>query len=333
MTDIGELIRAGREHERSGSLADALESYGQADWLARQARAPGLRAEILCRMGTAARNRGHPDEAEPFFALGAQEALIEGDHHLVGKAINGLGTCAHVRGDLSQATAWYTEAHGRGVKGESKRLMAMCLQNLGVVEVVHGNLEAAANRLEAAKRLFQDLGDTEGVFWVTTNLGRMAAQDSRWRDALLAFEEALGAAAPTEDCGRLALGFANVGRALIELDMYGPASDAIDRSLEAANTIGAAGRLAEGFWLQGVLCLAQGNPAAAAEILARAETVVGSSGDVLLEGEVLRDLGLSAARMGQVEEARRHWISSLQNFQHVGAVKEALHVRALLQAA
>lgn len=333
MTEIGELIRAGKEHERSGSLAEALESYGHADWLARQARAPDLRAEILCCMGTAARNRGHPDEAEPFFALGAQEALIAGDHHLVGKAINGLGTCAHVRGDLSQATAWYTEAHGRGVKGESKRLMAMCLQNLGVVEVIQGNLEAAQNRLQTAKRLFDELEDTEGVFWVTTNLGRMAAQDSRWRDALLAFEEALAAAEPTEDCGRLALGFANMGRALVELNMHGPASDAIDRAIDAATTVGAAGRLAEGLWLRGVLALAGGDPIAAGASLAQAETVVRTSGDVLLEGEILRDLGLSAAKVGEVNEARKHWLASLQNFQQVGAVKEALQVRALLQAA
>ncbi|MFN8645477.1 MAG: tetratricopeptide repeat protein [Gemmatimonadales bacterium] len=190
-----------------------------------EAEAGADRAESLARQGRHSEAR----------AL-ARAALVEAppDSFLAGRLTNLLGGIAFELGALDEAERQFEMAMAWARARGEARLLARAATNLASVVHLRGKESLAASLYANALTVFQGLDDPVGVARTCHNLGVLAREAGRWREASSWGERALTAAVAASDAeleGQVRAGLAAVALGLGRLP-------------EAREELGRAGRLA-----------------------------------------------------------------------------------------
>ncbi len=113
---------------------------------------------------------GNLTDAEDAFEAARKLAVEGGNVELEARALTGLGVVARDRGDLRDALSRFGAA--LDLEGESPRTnRAISLRMGGITKAMTGDPDAARHDLDAARRLYEQLGNDGGVVWSILGLG------------------------------------------------------------------------------------------------------------------------------------------------------------------
>ena len=227
------LIRAGALEERVGRYAQAHQWYSHALGIAEELRDRRPEIAALRQLARLEMTRGHLDESGRAFQRSHALAEAEMDAAGAAEACLGLGEVAVVLGQWQGAEAWLT----RGLKhaAEQPLLRARLTLSWGEVARRRGEFVAAAERMQRARRTFEEIGDPEGAIRAIHAQGTLAASRESWADALSLYREALQRAREAHDDPSLEMAIRlSLCRLQVETTQLPQAEDEIRRAEELA---------------------------------------------------------------------------------------------------
>jgi non-specific serine/threonine protein kinase len=174
-------------------------SHESRDWLERTlAHAGGAaadRAKALVALGIIQIYQGANREAEPRLIEGLTDCRALGDALHAVLALIGLSALAIMQRDYGHGAALLEQALAATQDVADRRLAQILagrvLINLAVGPRAQGQYALAAAHLEAALRLLQEVGYTEGIILSLGDLGNLARDQGDYARALALFREAL----------------------------------------------------------------------------------------------------------------------------------------------
>jgi tetratricopeptide (TPR) repeat protein len=174
----------------TGQLEEARAALAEAE---RAAATDAERALLLCRLGDVVHEQGEHSAASELHLRSLALAEVRGDDGLAGLCHAGLGTTAHVRGDLRRARAHYEKAllllrRARHVRGEARTL-----SRIGFLAVDEGRTTEARERFEVSLALFRALADDRLLGYATGYLGNALRAEGALDDAIARYGEAIDA--------------------------------------------------------------------------------------------------------------------------------------------
>ncbi len=172
LTKLGESLEAARARIAERDFEGAWQLLTQARKEHLESADPAEQEELHYCLGVSLNGQGKPTEA--FAQLNRSLHLAEANKSLSGQArcLEELGGAHHQRGqtaDLRAAEGFYDRAFKLYQKLEDKAGQARNLRNVGGVRVDIGLMTAAQKDYEAARELFKELGDSEGIASCVTN--------------------------------------------------------------------------------------------------------------------------------------------------------------------
>ncbi|MCD6033554.1 MAG: transcriptional regulator, LuxR family [Thermomicrobiales bacterium] len=175
----------GYAHESRGWLERALAHDGAA----------ADRAKALVALGIILIYQGANQEAEPILTEGLAGCRALGDALHAVLALIGLSGLAIMQGNHDRGTALLEEAHAAAQTVADRRLARILAGrvsiNLAVAPRAQGQYALAEEHLDAALRLLQEVGYTEGIILALGDLGNLARDQGDYARALALYREAL----------------------------------------------------------------------------------------------------------------------------------------------
>ena len=174
-------------------------SHESRDWLERALAHDGAaaadRAKALVALGVIQIYQGANREAEQSLIEGLAGCKALGDALHAALALIGLSGLAIMRGNFDRGAALLEEAHTATQTIADRRLAQILAGrvsiNLAVAPRAQGQYTLAEDHLEAALRLLQEVGYSEGIILALGDLGNLARDQGDYARALALFREAL----------------------------------------------------------------------------------------------------------------------------------------------
>ncbi|HEX5724939.1 MAG TPA: HD domain-containing phosphohydrolase, partial [Longimicrobiaceae bacterium] len=220
------------------------------------------------------------------------------------------------------ARATYERTRALAAGAGNERLLAVVEQNLGILEDIGGDTEAALARYRRALAVVEHAGDPRAAAMILSNIGLALAALGDPAAAEASFDRAAGIAAGLDDERTLAAVELNRAELLLERGALAEARRAVDRAHAIATRMGSRWRLAQAHRCYGILHREAGEPAAAEEHLARAVELARAAGDRLVEAEAESERGILHFRGGDNRRALRSLNRAHRLYTELGARRE-----------
>ena len=170
------LVLAGHAREAIPVYRDAFHSF-------RSARNPREAGRTTIGWTFALAITGDPRTAETVAARGTR--LLPKDERVAKARIAGnLAMAWHLGGDLVRAAKQYRLGRDAFYRANEPTMAAVCLHNLGLVEVLTGEFARSRAHLEAAKSQFQNAGASLHELYTTTGLAELDVHEGNWEAAV-----------------------------------------------------------------------------------------------------------------------------------------------------
>jgi tetratricopeptide (TPR) repeat protein len=290
-------------------MAEALECYAAAIDAAEQTGEREVLAESLRRSGIVHHQRSEPAPARELCERSHQIALEIGDTILAAEALNALGGFDFESGSMEAAREKFSRALELG--GASAELRARTEQNLGILANIQGALAEAMAHYQQSLRAFESSGDARGCAIAYHNLGMVSADCERWDDADKYFRLSLGIAQATGDIHLQGLTLLNHAEVHLARQEYEQARENAETALGIFDQLGSKLDKADAYKVIGRAYRETGRYPLAESRLRSAVELAVSTGSILSEAEVSRELALLYEAMG-----RRHEALGLLNAAH-----------------
>ncbi len=180
-------------------------------------RAPARAKSLIAAAGLAFLRGDYDDATERSEAALAMSRRL-GDERLMATATIWLASIARDRGSYRRALA----LHGRGLALSRKSgdlwLTARSLYSLTLLSQVRGAHADSTGPLQEALRLFEQIGDKEGIAEATGLLAQALMQQGKWDTAAEIFEQCLEFAGESEDLESAAWCSAGLGAVAVHND-------------------------------------------------------------------------------------------------------------------
>ncbi len=187
VTMAGQLARFWDHH---GHLSEGRRWFDTVLALPAAASSP-LRGKLYWGLGTLCLVAGDYDGAEAAFTAGHAAASRVDDPYHAGFALNGLGSVAHCREHPGDAVALQERALAMMRTTGDRDGTAAILCNLGVGELMLGNVDRSIDRCEESLAIYRDLGSHLGMTNALGHLGRALVEAGRVADAIPLLREGL----------------------------------------------------------------------------------------------------------------------------------------------
>jgi DNA-binding SARP family transcriptional activator/tetratricopeptide (TPR) repeat protein len=210
---------------------------------------------------------------------------------------------------------------------------AAALYLLGSVHVERGPLEEARQALDAAARLFRDVGDDHGFALAVRLIALIDRVAGRLDAAAAGFEQALAILRAANDQAQVAYVLQNLARVRLESGQPGPARELLTEALQLTQAlrlarVGMAERIeSQVLYVLGQAQLEEDALAEAAATFGQALARVRAAGDQVGQTHVLSGVGLAALRQGQHDHARDALERALELADIIGVPVAAAHAR------
>ncbi len=297
----GALLRDARDHERAGSILEALECYDEAiRWAETDADAPIL-AEALRRRGVMHHLRDEPAPARELCLRSQAVAARHGHVVLAAEAINALAGFDFESGAIDAARERFYEALALG--GRSAELRGRIEQNLGILANIQGALAEALAHYQQSLNAFEAVGDDRGRAIAYHNLGMVSADRELWEDADGYFLRSLELAKAIGDIHLQGLGLLNHSEVHLARQRYELARENAEAALAIFDRLGSQLDKADAYKVIGRTYRETGRHALAEARLQSAVELAVVTGSVLSEAEASRELALLYQAMGRNQES------------------------------
>lgn len=320
-----QTLERARGAEHRGEVLIALGLYDDVISDFSEYAADPVLADALRWKGTLLREQGETSAAHRCYArsLGVAEKCESLGHQA--HAVNCLATVAQRRGDTKQAETLYARAAYLAATASDARLLGMIEMNRGVLADMRNDFEDAEARYTLSLSAFEQTNDAEPTSWVLNNLGMLYTKRGDFGRARRVLKRGL-AIARTLDAAAENIFILNLAEAALgdgNLDLAADeCAEALERAQKRGDHLTAAGALKCKAKIERSLGSHEKSLATLRIALYEAE----GTEDLLLQAELLRELGEVTRLLGDTRGSRSAWIEAAKSFQHLGANDDAQQI-------
>src|SRR6185312_12669602 len=178
-----ELVARARDHQHSGSVAEACVAFEMAVALIDGAPTSPLHADLHRWHGALLFDIGSTSEAEALFRRSLETAQFIRYAIGIARAQASLARVAFRRGDLAAAKRQYDDASLNAVASGDHALFARVELDLGMLSALVGDIDDATQRFRLSMRALSEAGDDSGVAWALDNIAQLRLQRGRLDEA------------------------------------------------------------------------------------------------------------------------------------------------------
>jgi putative nucleotidyltransferase with HDIG domain len=324
---LPDLLATAREHELRGRLTEATAGYRAVIDAAEGRTDARVLAEALRRLAGIHRRRHELDTAAELAQRSFELALTANAPGLVGEALNGLAVIHFARGDWERARQELQRA--LAVAGDSDDALRACVeQNLGTMENVEGNLDAALAHYQRSLEAFRAAGDRRGCAVAYHNIGMNKADRELWSEADVSFRASLEIAESIGDVNLRGLVLLNRTDVHIARQEFDAGKHSAEEALRIFDELGAREHKADAYKCLGVVYRETGRPQLAEARLKTALEIAGEIGAVLSQAEATRELAVLYGQMGRNQETLKLLHTAHRLFGRLNARRDLVDVAA-----
>ena len=286
---VTSVIECGQALEHHGQRDDARRLYEQA--LAHGTASTAAEAAQLLRL--VARTYLHDanyvatvDCATAALAVADQAR----DEAARGHAINILAIVEWKQGNMDEAERLYLLARESAHRSGEGRLAAMTSSNLGIIANVRGEEREARQYYESSLAHARSAGRADQAIAALCNLGQLDTQSGHFDLANRHLREAHELATVIGDRSSLITIELHIAKLRIRQGDLAGARSACDRTRGILEQIGDAREAGEAEYVYGIVARAGGDALAAEQHFLRAEQIGIARQDMILQGEIAREL-------------------------------------------
>jgi HD-GYP domain-containing protein (c-di-GMP phosphodiesterase class II) len=233
------LLRSGQAQLKLGRLEEALVQLQEAKSQARALNATSLELDALTSIGHVHRNLGEFDTADAYLQEVLERSQTLQDAFIEAKALNILAGVQHARGEHAAALGSLTRALSLHRRNRNYQDQAICLINIGVLQIDQGDYPHALENLLEARGLLHDyVNDPRQEGNCLINIGCVYDDMHEHHEAISIYTAALSLAQRHSDQLIEAMASVNLGAAYRLLEQPETALPLFQRALELARTIG-----------------------------------------------------------------------------------------------
>jgi putative nucleotidyltransferase with HDIG domain len=282
------VMERGQALERHGQREDARRVYEQA--LGDKSLGADSVAQLHRWIARTFMQDSHYAAANDAARTALSVSNAAGDEAGRGHAINILAVICFKQGALDQAERLYLDARESALLSGEARLAAMTATNLGNVASVRGDYAEALRYHESALVDARAAGLGDQAMHALNNLGLLHAQMERFELAERAYAEALQIGRVLGDLSMCIVANLNVARLHLQQGDHRGARQACDEATALAAQLGDNHAEGEQEQIYGIIARSVGDVAAAEQHFLRAEAAAVRRRDLLLQGEIAREL-------------------------------------------
>lgn len=209
------------------------------------------------------------------------------------EALIHLGSALVYAGDYERAIKRYYEAARAQVARQHPALLARALWGLGAAYRHTGELNSANEALMGARDLFEKSEELTDLAYVLHNLGQVATEQKRHKDALRHFHHALRVAERLRVQSLRAHVLTEIGRVHVTLGSLEDAAAFAGQALAEAKNIGDPVEAAEAQVVLARIAFARGNAGEGARLLKTAADIFTERGMAHRVAELAREAGMA----------------------------------------
>jgi tetratricopeptide (TPR) repeat protein len=282
-------------------MAEALQCYAAAIQASERVSERAVLAESLRRSGIVQHRRSQPALARELCERSHHVAMEMGDTVLAAEALNALAGFDLESGSMHAAREGFDEALELG--GSNEHLRGRIEQNLGILANIHGDSSEAMAHYRQSLLAFERVGENRGCAIAYHNLGMVSADCAEWEDADRYFRLSLGIARAIGDIHLEGLGLLNHAEVHLARRDYDQARHNAESALGIFDQLGSHLDKADAYRLIGRAYRETERYPLAESRLRNAMELAVSTGSVLTEAEVAREMALLYQAMGRGNEA------------------------------
>jgi tetratricopeptide (TPR) repeat protein len=282
-------------------MAEALQCYAAAIQAAERASERAVLAESLRRSGIVQHRRSQPALAHELCERSHHVAMDMGDTVLAAEALNALAGFDLESGSMHAAREKFDQALELG--SSSEHLRGRIEQNLGILANIHGDSAEAMAHYRQSLLSFEKVGENRGCAIAYHNLGMVSADCAQWDDADRYFRLSLGIARAIGDIHLEGLGLLNHAEVHLARRDYDQARHNAESALGIFDQLGSHVDKADAYRVIGRTYRETGRYPLAESRIRNAMELAVSTGSILSEAEVAREMALLYQAMGRGHEA------------------------------
>jgi putative nucleotidyltransferase with HDIG domain len=283
------VIDRGQMLERSGQREEARELY-EAALHNRAATSPADAAQLLRLLARTWMQDANYSAAIDCATAALTVAELAAEEGARGHAMNILAIIEWKQGNLDDSRRLYFSALESAQRSGDARLATMIASNLGVISNVRGDEDAAREHYESALRDARGAGLVEQAIVALANLGQLNTQAERFEIANRHLVEARELCSVIGDRSTLVTIELHIAKLRIRQGDHAGARDACDHARTIVAQIGDSREAGEAQYVYGLVERASGEATAAEAHFLRAEEIAVERSDLILQGEVAREL-------------------------------------------
>jgi len=262
------------------------------------------------------------DTVEAALAVSEQCADTGGEGH----AINILAIIRWQQGNLDEATQLYLLAGAKAQSAGESRLAAMTATNLGVIATVRGDDHEALQYHESSLRYAREGGLADEALKALNNLGLLHSQMGRYELAARSYQEALEIGRVLGDLSMCILANLNVARLCLRQGDHRRARTACDEATSLAAQLGDRHAEGEAELVYGLIARGGSDLIAAEQHFLKAESAAVRRQDMILQGEIARELADLYRAQGRNRQTLQRLNQSHRIFAQLRARRELADV-------
>ena len=256
------MLKLGQVWDKRGDLHEADEWLQQALRQLEQVRAPvpDLRAQVYSELGWLNLRRGDLTAAQRWLEQGLTLVSKTQFYSVHSSILNRLGAIYFNRGQWQQAVAHVEQALALRDRLGDVVGYARSLNNLGILKWSSGDWDGAQADYQRALDMQEKIGEIEGRAQVCTNLGVLHTTRGNWDKAEGYLTRSLDIAQRIGHPYELALAHMNLGHLYLLQSRWTDCSSHLNTAATMYEEVGAQSNsnLNTTYYLQGLLCLEQG---------------------------------------------------------------------------
>ena len=320
----GDLLRAGRAHDRAGRLDDAVAAYEKAVQIGETSGERAVLVEAQRRLGVVHYRRNNPVEAKELCRKSYYGALAMGDLILAGEALNSLGGFEFEAGHMVAARTTYEKA--LELAFSSEELRGRIEQNLGSIATLHGDYALALTHYQRSLEAFSEAMDERGCALAYHNLGLISTHQGDLEAAEQHYTRSATIAARFGDVHLQGLCNLNHAEVCHSRQQYGDALRRAEVALDIFEQLGARMDKSAAYKVIGMVFRDTGRPVLAEQRLRASVDLAMETGWVLGQAESSRELARLHQMVGRNQDALVLLNSAHQLFKGIEARVELVDV-------
>jgi tetratricopeptide (TPR) repeat protein len=229
------LVTIGQLHQDSDGLLAAVDHYRRALAVFRAYGSRRDEIEVFTALGVVRRRQGRLEEAAVFLEEALELVHSTGTGRLVDDltaavAAENLGMVRLGQGDVEASATLHVDSLATFQVIGARRAQAHALRNLGECERRRGAHAEAAHRYQESLDLFTVLGDRAGQGLVWGSMGQLDIDAGRWAEAAAAYDHAVDAFREVGDHRQEGLALFAWAKALLKFEGSAAAEEPLRRA-------------------------------------------------------------------------------------------------------